>query len=174
MPDQLLARLPLFVLEHNAVFFNVDGYHIIGREAARQNGVRQAIFDFGLNEPPQGSGAKLSIVAMFTQPIPGRIGCRDGQVVVDQSLVHFFENNIHNLANIFFGQLAENDDAVNAVDELGAEFALQLIMSVLRISLCCSCDTTASSRWKAKPRFGPRRIVSAPTLEVIMIMVLRS
>ena len=57
-----------------------------------------------------------------------RLGRHDElDLVILEALLHLAEQDLHDLHHVMLGELAEHDDVVDAVQELGIERALDLV-----------------------------------------------
>ena len=115
---QLLPTAPHF---HDAPLFEVPAHDFF----------RQGIFDVLLNDALQRPRPKGGVVALLGQPVLGLLIDLDRQSLLDQLLIEALDLNVDDLHDVIEAQRMEHQRLIYAVQELGVEHPLQLLLDVL-------------------------------------------
>ena len=98
---------------------DLDG--VAGDEAAFEQGFAERVLDFALDDAAQGTGAVVRVVAGVGDGVAG--GGREHQlhILLVELGAQGAQLKLDDFGNLFLGEAAEDHDAVETVDELGAE-----------------------------------------------------
>ncbi len=100
-----------------------DGIALV--EGPGEQGIRERVLDLLLDDTPQRPGTHLLVVTLLCQQVQGGIGGSQRHFVFGQAFGHLVQFQVHDLADVILVQRAEDDDAVQPVDELRAEDLLE-------------------------------------------------
>src|SRR5699024_8242891 len=92
---------------------------------------RQSVLDLELAGPAQRSGTQHSIVAALGEQVLRRIRDLDLHALVGKTAIEALEEEVDDLDDLFHAQLREHDRVIDAVEELGAEVLLELLVDLL-------------------------------------------
>ena len=100
-----------------AVDSNASG--IASLDLASQQLIRQTVTDLLRNEPVERSSTKLGVVASVAQPLLSSIWDFEYDAAIIEFLLKFAETDIYNVSEGFARQSIEEDEFVDAIEELG-------------------------------------------------------
>ena len=83
------------------------------------------VLDHALDGTTQRPGAELRVVAPLGEQFLGALGQLDAEALALQLPGEALGHQVDHLHDLFAGQLVEDDDLVDAVEELGTEVRLQ-------------------------------------------------
>src|SRR5882724_2694413 len=127
-------------LEAHPVFLTVaiDDDVVAGEDFPLQDFHRQRVLDQALNGATQRTRTVGRIIAFTKDQFLRRGSEHQSDFALFEQLVHALEEQINDAHQLIFTQRVEDDDFVDAVDELGAEGLTQCLQgflaSLLRIS----------------------------------------
>ena len=101
-----------------------------GLELAVENLLRQHVLDLPLDRAAQRPGAERRVVALLRQQRLRRGRELQAHVLVAQLHVDPREHEIDDLDDLVPAQLVEDDDVVDAVEELGPEVLLEFVLTL--------------------------------------------
>mmetsp|Transcript_3026 Transcript_3026/g.11268 ORF Transcript_3026/g.11268 Transcript_3026/m.11268 type:complete len:911 (+) Transcript_3026:148-2880(+) len=79
----------------------------------------------------QGAGTVGGVEALVDESVLEPVGDVESDLLLLEALEHLVEHDLGNLAHLVLVELAEDDDLVEAVEELGAEVVLELLVDEL-------------------------------------------
>src|SRR5438477_3655244 len=97
-----------------------------GLERAAQDEVRERVLDVALNRAAQRPGAHRRVVTLLDQQLLRLVGQLDRNLVLAHLLAQAAEHQFDDVGDLFLRQLVEDDDLVDAVEQLGPEDLLEL------------------------------------------------
>src|SRR2546421_4148142 len=100
---------------------NVDFYGIAVADGAVEDGTGHAIFDLFLDDALEGTRTVLWVVAQVGEKFRGHVAQVQGDVTLFQARAQAIELYLHDALHLIAGDLVEDDDFIDAVDELGSE-----------------------------------------------------
>src|SRR5262249_530821 len=105
-------------------------------EVAADQFFRQRILDIALDPPPERPPAVRTVfTSCFDNPVHHFRRQHDAQLAVDQVVVELIDQQAHDAPQVVVSQRLEDDDLVDAVDELGVEGALHFAEHHVRHAL---------------------------------------
>src|SRR5579883_74487 len=110
--DDLHDELAVFRIE-------IDGIAIF--DGAVEDGVGDAVLHFALDNTLERARAELRLVSHLTEQVFGRVAEGERDVALGQARAQAVDLNLHDLLHLVAGNLVEDDDLVDTVDELRAE-----------------------------------------------------
>ena len=102
------------------------------QDFAIQNFQRQRILHQLLDRALQRTRAEVRVVAFGEEQFLGGVGELERNFALSQQAAYVFEAQFDDLDQLFFAQRVEDDDVVDAVEELGFEVAVQRVHHLLR------------------------------------------
>src|SRR5690606_163509 len=155
--DALAARS---VLEGELTVDEVDLDVVSRLELAREHRLRQAILDLTDHRAAQGARTECRVVADLDEALLGGLRQLDRHVAVEQALTQPLHEQVDDLQQLVLVQLREDDDVVDAVEELGLEVALELLVDLalhalvrrLRVALDLETDGATGDRRRTEVR----------------------
>ena len=116
---------------------------------AVENLQRQRILNQLLDRALQRTRAKVRIVTLREQQIFGRIGQLQRNLAIGEQAANVFEAQLDDPYQLFLAQRTEDDDVVDAVQELRLEVRVQqllyLLAGFLEIPPACECSRPANN-----------------------------
>ena len=97
-----------------------------GRERAAEDEVGERILDAALDRAAQRPGAHRRVVALLDEQLLRVVGELDRRLVLRHLLAQALEQEVDDLRDLLLRELVEDDDLVDAVQELGPEDLLEL------------------------------------------------
>ena len=94
-------------------------------EIAHQDLLGDGVLDVALNHAAQRTGTEQRVEALLREQVLGGVGEFERHMTVEQAVVELLDVQIHDLAHLRLGELLEDDDVVQTVQELRAELLLQ-------------------------------------------------
>ncbi|CKS72313.1 Protein of uncharacterised function (DUF3170) [Mycobacterium tuberculosis] len=110
---------------------HVDGDHLTRPDLLEEDLLRELIFDLTLDGAPQRAGPQHRVEATLGQQRLGRIGQHQRHVLALELAGDPADHQVDHPDDLLAGQLVEDDDVVDAVEELRAEVFLQLVVDLL-------------------------------------------
>ena len=98
-------------------------------ELALEQFLGQRIFDEVLDRPTQRPGAEVGVRALLDQELLGFVGELELQALLLEPLADLAQLEIDDVLQVVVVQVAEDDDVVHAVEELGPEDLFDLARS---------------------------------------------
>ncbi len=117
--------------EHDVVAFGVDDDRLAGLELLPEDLLRERVLDHALDRPPQRTSAELRVVALLGEQQLGLVRELEVEALPGQLLDDPLDQQVDDVGDVLGRQLVEDDDLVDAVQELGAEVALQLLVDLV-------------------------------------------
>src|SRR5690606_11064905 len=122
-----------------------------------QDLLRQLVLDLALHRTAQWASAQRRVEADLDESLLGGLRELDGHVAVEQAVAETLDEQIHDLHELFLRQLREDDDVIDAVEELGLEVALELFVDLalhplvagLRVALDLEAHGAAGDRGRS-------------------------
>ncbi len=116
-----------------------------------QDALRELVLDLALHGAAQGAGTERRVEADLDELVLRGIRQLHRHVAVEQALAEALREQAHDLAELLLVQLREDDDVVDAVEELGLEVPLELLVDLalhplvrrLRVALDLEPDRAA-------------------------------
>src|SRR4051794_16239630 len=132
-PGELDGRRldPLDRPEDDLVVERVDHDRLAGVEFLPQDLLRQRVLDHPLDRPAQRPRPERGVVALRREEQLGVGGELEAEALALQLLDHPLDQQVDDLGDLFPGELVEDDHLVDAVQELGPEAALQVLVHLL-------------------------------------------
>src|SRR5699024_8720894 len=93
--------------------------------------LRQSVLGLELGGPAQRSGTQHGIVAARGEQVLRRIRDLDLHAQVGKTAIEALEEEVDDLDDLYHAQLPEHDRVIAAVEELGAEVLLELLVDLL-------------------------------------------
>src|SRR3972149_3038542 len=125
------AAVPAVEDDAFGLLVDIDLDQISGGELTLQDLDRQRALDELLDRPPQRPGAEGRVVTGPRQPLAGGFTQFHRQVVLGQPLAHFVHLQVDDALHLLQRERGEDDDFVDAVEELGAESGLERLLDLL-------------------------------------------
>ena len=110
--------------ENDLAVLHIDDHGLADVELLPQDALRERVLDQLLDGPAQRPRAQLRVVALLGQQLLGRRGELQPDALVLQLLADPPDHQVDDLDDLVPGQLVEDDDLVDPVEELGAEVRL--------------------------------------------------
>src|SRR5690606_25136844 len=112
-------------------------------ELAVEDPLRHGVLDLALHRAAQWTGTERRVPADLRETLLGRGADLDRHVPLVQPILELLDEQVDDLEQLVVGQVREDDDLVDAVEELGAEVLLELFLDlaahavvvVLRVAL---------------------------------------
>src|SRR5215469_5245843 len=79
------------------------------------------VLDLSLDDALEGTGPELRVVAHLRQQVPRGVGELQRDVPLGQALAQVFDLDVYNFLHLLSRDLMEDDDLIDAVDELRTE-----------------------------------------------------
>src|SRR5208337_2603383 len=110
----------------------VDYDVVAVEDFAVENLERQRILHQFLNRALQGARAEVRVVALGEQQVFGGVGQLERNFAVGEQAADVFQAQLDDVDQLFLAERAEDDDVVDAVQELRLELCVQRIQNLLR------------------------------------------
>src|SRR5690606_31577929 len=107
--------------ERQLIVCRVDHHVVAFAEVAFENAHGQWIEHAALDGPLERAGPVYGIIPFLHEQIPGRRGQLDGDLAILEPLQQALQLDVHDLRRLILRQPLEEDDLVDAVDELRPE-----------------------------------------------------
>ena len=121
--------LELLTLEgefaEDTLAFRIHNHALTVFEIAHQDLLGDGVLDVALNHAAQRTGTEQRVEALLREQVLGGVGEFERHMTVEQAVVELLDVQIHDLAHLRLGELLEDDDVVQTVQELRAELLLQ-------------------------------------------------
>src|ERR1051325_8240592 len=118
--------------EHHLVAVHGELDPLRGVVLVADHELGELVLDVPLDGAAQGAGAGVRLLLRaLEQPVHHRVVDHDLHVLLHERLVDVVHEETADVAQLGLGQRVEDDDVVDAVDELGGELLLQLLMDEL-------------------------------------------
>ena len=121
--------LELLTLEgefaEDTLAFRIHNHALTVFEIAHQDLLGDGLLDVALNHAAQRTGTEQRVEALLREQVLGGVGEFERHMTVEQAVVELLDVQIHDLAHLRLGELLEDDDVVQTVQELRAELLLQ-------------------------------------------------
>ena len=89
---------------------------------------REGVFQLALDEPAERAGAEHRVEPFFAEPLLGSLGHFQAQALFQHRFAHVVEHQVNDADDVLLREPVEDDLTVDAVQELGAEEALDLVL----------------------------------------------
>lgn len=109
---------------------DVDSDAVAGGEVSGEDALRQGVLDSTLDGAAQGASTVGRVVAFLHQCGACRLGDFEVDVAFGQARAHLVQEQVGDHCELGLGERLEDDDLVDAVEELGAEGLLQCVLDV--------------------------------------------
>ena len=126
MPGSLKGLAGEGELAQDALAFGVNLNGLIVCKLTHEDLLGDGILNVPLYDAAQRPGTQKRIEALFGQQVLGLVGQVQGHVTLEETIVELGDVQIDDLTNLGFSQLLEDDDVIQAVQELGPELLLEL------------------------------------------------
>src|SRR5215469_510713 len=118
---------------HLAPFLvRVDDDMIAVQDFAIEDLQSERILNQLLDGALQGTSAEVRVVALREQQVFRRLGELQRNLAISEQATHVLETKIDDFDQLIFAQRPEDDDVVDAVQELGLEVRVQLVHDLFR------------------------------------------
>src|SRR5699024_7071451 len=110
---------------------DINGDDLAGTDLAEEDLLRHRVLDLTLDGTTQWSCTQYRIETAGGQQCLGLVGELDAHILVRQGTGDTADEQLHHLDDLVAGQLVEDHDLVDTVEELGAEVLLQLVVDLV-------------------------------------------
>src|SRR5699024_10541250 len=109
---------------------DVDLDGLAPSDLREQDLLRQRLLDLELDRAEQRSGSQHGLGEPRGGPALRRIRALDLHALVGKTAIEALEEEVDDLDDLFHAQLREHDRVIDAVEELGAEVLLELLVDL--------------------------------------------
>src|SRR5204862_173878 len=109
----------------------IGGHGVARFNGGHQHRLGERVLDLVLEPATQRPRTACLVVALGDARVLGSIGHHQSHLLSGDLRLHPLQQQVHDLAELLPGELAEDDRGVDAVEELGAEDVLQLTQDTL-------------------------------------------
>src|SRR5271166_1514903 len=110
---------------------HVDGHDLSRSDLLEENLLRELVLDLALDGAPQRASTQHRVEATLGQQCLGLVGQLHGHVLALKLARDPGDHQVDHLDDLVASQLVEDDDLVDAVEELRAEVLLELVVDLL-------------------------------------------